>query len=89
MHPRSPGPRRPLARIEVEDEHVGTLEVVDARIPWVQLDGADLGVKYEEAAEILQVPVGTVLSRARSALRAGLDPAVVEGVEEEREPVAA
>jgi hypothetical protein len=31
-----------LARIEIKDEHVGTLDVIDARVPGVQLDRADL-----------------------------------------------
>ena len=41
-----------LARIKIEDEHVGMLDIVDARIPGVQLDRADLD-EAEEAVEVI------------------------------------
>jgi hypothetical protein len=47
---KSPGDA--LARIEIEHEHVGMLDVVDARVPRVQLDRADLD-KAEQTVEVI------------------------------------
>jgi RNA polymerase sigma-70 factor (ECF subfamily) len=64
-----------------QDAHVGLLEVRDAFLRLseehreVLLLVAIEGLQYEEAAEILRVPLGTVrsrLSRARQALRDAL-----------------
>ena len=45
-------PVDPLARIEIEDEPVGVLDVLDARVPRVQLDRANLE-QAEQAGEII------------------------------------
>jgi RNA polymerase sigma-70 factor, ECF subfamily len=65
-----------------QEAHMNLLEVRDAYLNLseehreVLLLVAIEGLQYEEAAEILQVPVGTIrsrLSRARQALRDALD----------------
>jgi RNA polymerase sigma-70 factor (ECF subfamily) len=65
-----------------QDAHVGLLEVRDAYLRLsdehreVLLLVAIEGLQYDEAAAILNVPVGTIrsrLSRARQALRAALE----------------
>lgn len=67
-----------------QDAHIGLLEVRDA---YLRLSGehrevlllvAIEGLQYDEAAAVLDVPVGTVrsrLSRARQALRDALEEA--------------
>jgi RNA polymerase sigma-70 factor (ECF subfamily) len=65
-----------------QEAHINLLEVRDAYLNLseehreVLLLVAIEGLQYEEAAEILEVPVGTIrsrLSRARQALRDALD----------------
>ncbi len=77
-----------------QDAHIGLLEVRDAYLRLsdehreVLLLVAIEGLQYDEAAAVLDVPVGTVrsrLSRARQALRDALEEA--GGVAERTEPL--